>query len=200
FKSRKLTKFAAAAVALLLIFLSGSRAGLIGFGIEMAFIWLTTLRVSILKSVTISIILILLALFLPFIEGGGWFENRGQIWQTALQAGLESPILGQGFGNIQDPIRKAAIKLNNPVQYQVVDSAHNFILDWWIQGGIVGVISLLTLIFLSIQGFTRHKRVLEATALLGVVATMLFNPLSVVNLLAFWWLLGQGFEKQHIGL
>ncbi len=194
FQDRKLTKIAAALATLLIILLSGSRAGLVGFGIEIVFIMLISLKLSTLRSTIIAGVLILLSLFLPLIEGGGWFENRGQIWQTAIQAGLQSPILGHGYGNIQAPLHSTAIKLNNSVQYQVVDSAHNFILDWWIQGGIVGVISLLTLIFLSIQGFIRHKKTLQITALLGITTAMLFNPLSVVNLLAFWWLIGQGFS------
>lgn len=195
FQDKKINKIVAMLVAFSIILLSGSRAGLIGFGVELAFIGLTNfLKVSALKSTIIALILILFSLTLPFADNFSVFENRGQIWQTALQAGLQSPFLGQGIGNIQKPIHKAAVKLNNPVQYQVVDSAHNFLLDWWIQAGAVGVISLLTLLFLSIQRLIKHKKVLEITALLGIITAMLFNPVSVVNLLAFWWLIGQGFS------
>jgi O-antigen ligase len=138
--------------------------------------------------------MILISLGLPFADKTEQMENRSLIWQTALTAGLNSPILGHGFGNIQSPLYQTAKKLNNPTQYLVVDSSHNFILDFWVQGGIVAVITLATLILLSFQGLIKHRRHLEITALLGILAALLFNPLSVVNLLAFWWLIGQGFE------
>lgn len=194
FKGNSSIKIAATLIAISIITLSGSRAGLIGLGLEISFITLVNVfKISLIKSVAFVTILIFLILFLPYIEGGGWFENRGQIWQTAARTGFESPILGQGFGNIQNYLHQTAVKLNNPVQYQVVDSAHNFILDFWIQGGIVGIISLFTLLFLSLQGLIRHKKILELTAFLGIITAMMFNPVSVVNLLSFWWLIGQGF-------
>lgn len=192
-KSKWQTRAVFILFAFLIILLSGSRAGLIGFIVELLFIALISfVRTSFSKATFISLALILFTLFLPFIEGGSWFENRGTIWQTAINAGFDSPFLGRGFGNIQNSIHNSAVMLNNPVQYQVVDSAHNFILDYWIQGGIVGVISIVILIFLSLQGFIRHKKVLETMSFLGLITAMLFNPVSVVNLLAFWWLIGQG--------
>lgn len=195
FRVERFTKIAVALTAFLVIFLSGSRAGLIGFGLELIFVALiNSLKVSTLKSVILTILLIAFALFLPFVEGG-WFENRGQIWQTAVSAGFESPFIGQGFGNIQNSIHQFATKLNNQVQYQVVDSSHNFLLDYWIQGGIVGIISILMLLTLSFQGLIRRKKIVELTAFLGIVTAMLFNPVSVANLLAFWWLIGQGFAR-----
>ena len=194
FKAKRLKK-GLLALAFLIIALSGSRAGLVGFGVEAVFLSLTgLLRVSVFKAALISLVIVVLSISLPFTDPGERLENRSQIWQTALTAGLYSPVLGHGFGNIQAPLSEAAKNLNLPVQYLVVDSSHNFILDFWVQGGIVGVISLLTLIFLSFQGLIKHKKTLEITAFLGILAALLFNPLSVVNLLAFWWLIGQGFE------
>ncbi len=197
FKAKRLRK-GLLALAFLVIALSGSRAGLIGFGVEIIFLALTgLLKVSVLKAALISLVIVVLSAGLPFADPGERLENRSQIWQTALAAGLKSPVLGHGFGNIQTPLSQTAVALNLPVQYLVVDSSHNFILDFWVQGGIVAVISLLTLIFLSFQGLIKHKKTLEITAFLGLLTTLLFNPLSVVNLLAFWWLLGQGFALEH---
>lgn len=139
---------------------------------------------------TLGYFLLLLALFLPFQESFGFFENRSDIWQTAIAAGFKSPVIGHGFGNIQEPMRETAVELNNNVQYQVVDSAHNFLLDFWIQGGTVGLAAVLILIYLTIKSFIRHKKIIELTAFLGLMTAMLFNPVSVVNLLAFWWLIG----------
>lgn len=195
FKNNTLTKIGLTLAALLLIVLSGSRAGLIGLGIEILFIILANaFKRPLIKAVGICLIFIFLSLIFPFTEKSGLYENRDKIWQTAIQAGLQSPILGHGFGNIQDPLHQTALKLDNPIQYITVDSAHNFILDWWIQAGAVGVISILTLLFLSFQSLIRRRKTLEITAFLGILTAMMFNPVSVVNLLAFWWLIGQGFS------
>lgn len=176
-----------------IVLLSGSRAGLIAFFIQALFILIhSKFKISIPKAAIFSIILIALTLILPFAQNLNWFENRIQVWQSAFEAGLQTPILGHGFGNIQNPIHQAAIKLNNPIQYQVVDSSHNFLLDFFLQGGLVGLLCILILIALTIQDLIRHKKLMELTAFLGLITTMLFNPVSVVNLIAFWWLTGQG--------
>jgi len=181
----------------LLILLSGSRAGLIGLIIELLFISLIKVKFSTLQATISGILLIVLTLISPLIDKQGWFENRVEIWQTSFVAGLQSPFIGYGFGSIQKIIHQTSVSLNNNVQYQIVDSAHNFLLDFWIQGGIVGVISLLILIFLTFQHFIKAKKLLEITAFLGLITALLFNPVSVVNLVAFWWLIGQGFEKPN---
>lgn len=194
-QSKSMMRIMAFVIALTIILLSGSRAGLVGFSIEIIFIFLTQfVKLAIFKSSAVCFYLILLSLTLPFFQSSGWFENRSQIWQIAFNAGFTSPIIGHGFGNIQKIIHDSAILQNSPVQYLIVDSAHNFLLDFWLQGGLVGIISILILIFLSLQHFIRHKRLLELTAFLGLMTAMLFNPVSVVNLLAFWWLIGQGFD------
>lgn len=181
----------------LLILLSGSRAGLIGLMIEMLFMILIKVKFSTAKATIISFLIIIITLISPWIDKQGWFENRAQIWETAFKAGLASPFIGHGFGNIQATIHQQAILLNNNVQYQIVDSSHNFLLDFWIQGGLVGVVSILLLVFLTLKHFVKSRKLLETTAFLGLVTAMLFNPVSVVNLLAFWWLIGQGFDNHH---
>lgn len=189
FKAGKWLKIISLTLLLIIIFLSGSRAGLVGFIIEAIFLGLSV-KLNLAKAALIATSLILLTLLLPFTENSGWFEVRSEIWQTAVIAGMSAPVIGHGFGNIQDPIRQTAISLNNNVQYQVVDSAHNFLLDFWIQGGAVGLSAILILIYLTLQSFLRHKKIIELTAFLGLTVVMLFNPVSVVNLLAFWWLIG----------
>ncbi len=180
---------------ILIILLSGSRAGVIAFFIQTLLILMhSKFKISIQKSAFLSLILISLTLSLPLTQNLNWFENRSQVWQSAFYSGLTSPILGHGFGNIQNPIHQTAIKLNSPIQYQVVDSSHNFLLDFFLQGGLVGLICILILIGLSLQNYIRNKKLMELTAFLGLTTTMLFNPVSVVNLLAFWWLIGQGSD------
>jgi len=191
---KSLLRLSIITVTILIIILSGSRAGSLGFIAQSLFLLsIYKVKLSLSRSTIIAIVFILFTLFLPLSQSA-LFESRSQIWQTAFIAGLKSPIIGQGFGNIQKPIHEAAVKLDNPVKYQVVDSSHNFILDFWIQGGLVGVLSILLLIFLTLQSFVHHKKVVELVAFLGLITAMLFNPVSVVHLIAFWWLIGQGIQ------
>ncbi len=195
FPSKKLPRTFFLIATFAIILLAGSRAGLIGFLIQLIFIALASKMKSgrLSKAVIVSAILICISLVLPFIENVGWFENRSEIWTTSFKAGLTSPLIGHGFGNIQSIIHQTAIDLNNNVRFQIVDSSHNFLLDFWIQGGLVGVVSILILIILSFHGLIKRKKVLELTAFLGIISAMFFNPVSVVILIAFWWLIGQGF-------
>lgn len=199
FYSKSIFRLASIITTLSIILLSGSRAGLLGFLIQIFFILLSwkILHKKLGLAVIFCMILTTLSITLPFIENVGWFENRAEIWKTSFMSGLNSPFIGQGFGNIQNLIHQTAVNLNNNVQYQIVDSSHNFLLDFWIQGGIVAVTAIIILIGLSIHGLLKTRRILELTAFLGIITTMLFNPVSVVILLAFWWLIGQGFSTKH---
>lgn len=200
FNSKSLFRPISLAATILIILLSGSRTGFIGFMLEALFILLTQLgRMSTLKSAFICFLIMGFSMFLPFLYTVDGFENRAEIWQTAFIAGLSSPAVGLGFGNIEAAIHTSGVSLNNHIRYQIVDSSHNFLLDFWIQGGLVGLFSILILIILSVHNLALSKRNLELTAFLGITTAMLFNPLSVVNLLAFWWLIGQGFTHQEQG-
>jgi len=195
FRQKNFIKVLGFIFALIIIFLSGSRSGLVAFLIESVFILLSQfMKLSIAKSFSLSLILLILSLLLPVIEGGGWFENRSVIWQTALIAGFNSLLIGSGFGNIDKALHQASVTMNNLLQHQFIDSSHNFILDFWIQGGIVGLTALTAIIFFSIKNLINQSKTLELTALLGLLTVMSFNPVSVTTLVAFWWALGQGFD------
>lgn len=183
--------------AFLIIFLADSRSGLIAFSLQiLIFILVKKLNVSYIKSFLIVVILLTLSLIFPILEGGGWYENRGEIWSTAFSAGLSSPIIGNGFGNIAKSLENASLSLGNNVHYQFVDSAHNFLLDFWVQGGAIGLGLILILLFLTIQEIVRQKDLLRSMLLTGLLAVMLFNPVSVVTLISFWWLIGFGLVNQ----
>lgn len=180
-------------VAIIIIFLSGSRSGLVAFLIQGIFLILIKF-ISLKKAVIFSILLILFSLVLPLIQGGGWFENRAEIWNTAIFAGSQN-IFGHGFGNIEQVLTNASGILQNNIRFQSVDSSHNFLLDFWVQGGIIGVSVTLLLMILSIKGLIKRNQTIEITAFLGIICVMLFNPTSVATLVAFWFLLGQGFKS-----
>lgn len=197
FGQKNLIKILGFIFALIIIFLSGSRSGLIAIGVESVFLLLKEIvKLSVAKSFILAFILFILSLSLPLIENGGWFENRSVIWQTAFVAGLKSPVLGWGFGNIETALHQTSVEMKNLVQHQFIDSAHNIFLDFWVQGGVVGLISLLLIIFFSIKNLIAKSKLLELTIFLGLITVMSFNPVSVVTLVAFWWVVGQGFREQ----
>jgi O-antigen ligase len=136
--------------------------------------------------------MVCLALSLPFLDRETVYENRTDIWKSALLAGYEYPVTGWGVGNAEVAFKEYNTRLYNRLQGYYVDSSHNFILDWWVQGGVVGlglvVLGLWDAGKRYIVSHDRHRLLL----LLGIFTVSLFNPLSVVNLLHFWWLIGHG--------
>lgn len=188
-------KAVAFVVTLLVLFLSGSRSAFLALSLQLLLLFFVQkLKLSTAKSLSICLLLFIFGLSLPFLEGGGWFENRSEIWQTAFYAGLQSPLIGQGFGNVADALHRTAQLLNNNVQFQFVDSSHNLVLDWWVQGGLIGTVLLVFVIFYSFYQFIKKRQLLELVIFLGILTTMSFNPVSVVTLIAFWWVIGQGFK------
>lgn len=187
----KIFKLIVPITALIIIALSKSASGYVGFLIQLTF--LLSLRfISLKKGLALACVLIIFSLILPFYEGGGWYENRAEIWKTAFYSGTHS-ILGHGFGNIEQALSESSNKLENNIRFQSVDSAHNILLDFWVQGGIVGLGALVFLIYLSIRNLSSQVKIIQLTAFLGLFTALLFNPTSVANLIYFWWLIGQGF-------
>jgi hypothetical protein len=181
----------------IIIFLSGSRSGMIALTVQILFLILNyKTKISLSKTFLICLGFIILSLPLPFFEKHtGIYEDRAMVWQTAFQAGLKSPIIGSGFGNIESTIHITALKLNNALRVLTVDSSHNFLLDYFIQGGIVGLLILGSMLFSSTKNLILNSKKMELTILLGLITAMLFNPVSVVTLIGFWWIIGQGFSK-----
>lgn len=179
----------------IIIFMSGSRSGFLVLGFELVCLLLVRLyRLKTVWIVKVGLVIFFLSLWLPFIEGGGWFENRSEIWKTAVIAGLKNPLIGSGFGNIEHVLKQTSRELNNNVQYQYIDSAHNIFLDWWMQSGLVGLGCLIFLIGYSIKNFISKRDNVEVTALVAVLLMLSFNPASITTLVAIWWLIGQGFS------
>lgn len=175
----------------ILIVLSGSRSGMVAFLLQTVFLLLnfkTNLRIKYINLITVFLILI--SLVLPYLDKQTVFQNRTEVWKTGIEAGLTHPIIGSGFGNIEVVIQEAANKLQNNIRYQYVDSGHNIIIDYFIQGGLIGAVLLLGLFFITIRRFTNQKNILYIVVFFGLFTTLLFNPASVVGLIGFWFLIG----------
>jgi len=193
---KKWVKFSALILVFLIILASGSRTGALGFLILTIFFGLIYIfKLKLPHAFIVALFISIMSLFLPIYAGGGWYENRAEIWYTSLVAGATSPVLGHGFGNMQSALHQTSLILNNNIQYLVVDSAHNIFLDFWIQGGFLGVLALGLLVIYSIRVFLKRNQTLELMILLGLLITLSFNPVSVSLLVGFWWVLGQGFKK-----
>lgn len=179
---------------LIILFLSQSASGILGLILQLTFIFLIyKVNLSLPKSLLICLILLALSYSLPFVEGGGWYENRAEIWKTSFYTALHSPLLGYGFGNTESAIHNISVVLNNNVQYQIVDSSHNLFLDFWIQGGLISLIIFISLITFAFINLNRKKSYLEISLLIGLLTVTSFNPPSVTTLISLWWVLGQGY-------
>lgn len=184
-------------LAIILIFISGSRAGLLGLFFELWILYLNSKKKIFALSGLILILVTLAAFITPFlpkelpVQNHLKFESRKDIWAISFSAALKSPFLGTGFGSVQEVIHKEAWKQTNLLRFQTVDSTHNLFLNWWAEAGLSGLIILILLIYLSIKNFYQTKSWALLSALIGLLVIQLFNPVSVVSLVHFWWLLGK---------
>lgn len=175
----------------LIILASGSRAGVIALVLQLIFLGLYFgLKISLKKVFIVCLILGLSSFSLPIYSGGGWYENRSEIWYTSLIAGTLSPVFGHGFGNSEHAIHQTSLILNNNIQYQFVDSAHNIFLDFWVQGGFLGFSALIIFIIFPVKNLLNKNKPRELLILLGLLVVLSFNPISVAILIFFWWILG----------
>lgn len=193
-KYRKYVRSASLIVSLLIIFLSGSRSGLLAYAIQIVFYLFLNVSKKLKLSLIIAFLLIGAANLLPMFENVK-YENRSVIWHTAFTAGLIHPFAGGGFGNTELLLRSVIRKENNSLIGYYVDSSHNIFLDWWVQGGIIGVGILAGIFIFTIRNFYVKKSSLGLLLFIGLFTVFSLNPLSVVSFIHLWWLIGQSFRK-----
>lgn len=193
-----LAKLAAIIFAVEIIYISQSKSALVALLIQLILLVLIKfLKLSNARAVAIALILLFLSYTLPFFDKSKIFENRQEVWQVSLKTALEKPVLGWGFGNVEYALEKTAKSFNyNLIRYQYVDSAHNFLLDWWIQAGFVGLLAIIYLVLKSFFNLAEQNNQKELLAFLGIIAVMSFNPASIATLAVFWWLIGKGFYRK----
>jgi hypothetical protein len=175
-----------------IILLSGSRSAMVAFGVQGIFFMLIyVFRFSLKRATIISLLFLVSSIALPFFQKNVTYENRVDVWESALIAGFEKPVFGYGFGNVEIALQKYNKKLYNNVQGYYVDSSHNVFLDWWLMGGVIGISVLFLLIRDALRSFVQRQDRVIISILLGLLTVMLFNPASITTLLPFWWVLGQ---------
>lgn len=189
-----------------ILYLTASQSALLALILGFLVLYLPRLFKEKLLIVSLAASAILLAsIALPFFDdtfnlsppspSHFKFEERSDIWKTSFQAGLQRPFLGWGFGSVQDVIKQTSSRFNYDIQYQVIDSSHNALLDFWIQGGAVGVLLFLSLVVKAVLRFSRTGQKLELSLLFALLTAMFFNPVSITVLIAFWFILGKSYER-----
>lgn len=190
-------KYVFAIPAFVVILLSGSRSALIALGVQLLFLLLTTkLHFKPIKATAACLLIIVFCLFLPFLETQAEYQNRPLIWKTAFSAALQKPIIGWGFGNTGLALERSAYTLENSLRFEYVDSTHNLLLEWFLEGGIVGMILLILLITLTLKALLQSNKNSYITSFLSLLTGLMFNPVSVALLLPFWWIIGQSANKK----
>lgn len=143
------------------------------------------------------------------------FHQRLLIWTSAWQMGLESPMLGKGWGLFENfyPFYQGRLLLNFPNIRNLrthANNAHNEVLEMFSQIGLVGLGVYVWLFAVLCAAFFRYYRLSGpeerywtapfAAALLGMFADNMFNVSLhfAVPALIFWWLVG-AFSKKLSG-
>jgi len=188
-------KVLTAGLVLLLLYISGSRSGLIALFSQCVFLAILYKNISHKLAFCAAVAILAISLLSPFISQT-YYENRADIWKAAVQAGYAKPVTGSGFGAIHDALSKTTAYKNTTLKARTVDSTHNIFLDWWVQGGVLGVLLLGALLYRSSSVFIAQNNTLILTIFIGILGAFLFNPMSIILHLGLWWIVGQSLAKE----
>lgn len=131
-------------------------------------------------------------------------ESRFLIWGMAAEAAKERPLLGWGYGNFTHVFNK----YYEPEMYKNepwFDRAHNLVFDWLIAGGILGLLSYIS-IYLAVlyvlwRGGENDQTVLSKSALTGLLAAYVFQNLfvfdNVISYMLFFMVLAYVHHNTH---
>lgn len=110
-------------------------------------------------------------------------KSRFMIWNMAYQGFKEHPVLGWGMENFNYVFNKY-YDPNMYGQEQWFDRAHNVFFDWLIAGGLLGLLSYLSLFGLAVYLIWRRAdmlSVLEKSVLTGLLGGYFFQNLFVFD-------------------
>ena len=104
------------------------------------------------------------------------WDNRPYLWQTVLDGVIKRPLLGYGQENVEFLF---------PKTYAKVDNAHNIFLEVAGASGLVGLILFVCILAIGLKGASSPVRL----ALFTFLIIAQFNPLSIPQIVLFWYLL-----------
>jgi len=104
--------------------------------------------------------------------------TRLAMWDIAVDVWKRHPVLGTGPGDFDDEVR-ALQKNNQYVGMGVHNSVHNIYIQALVGAGLVGLISLLAILFMSIKVFLTKYSVDKSAGLAGIVTVVSFMVFGV---------------------
>jgi O-antigen ligase len=169
--------------------LSGSRIALIA-GLLIAVIMIVRFRMALMIATFAAVGLgLFLSLAAPAASGGsagtsrategGGFTPRIEAWKAGIKGVEEKPITGWGPGRYQaaaSPHLSERFPQTEGIN-KVFTAAHNVLIEMLIGGGVVGFV--LFAAFIVLAGM--NARGAMAWAALGIFATLLLQPMSVMT-------------------
>lgn len=188
----------------------GAILGLIGGFLLTALISIFVSKKKNIKQIGIAVavaIAIFVGLFLSFKESdfvqnspvlerfaGISLENKTTlsrfiVWDIAGKGFKERPLLGWGQGNFNLIFDKNYdVRMYN--QEQWFDRAHNIIMDWLVAGGILGLLSYLSIIFATLWLIWKRTELdsIEKSILTGLLSAYFFQNLFVFDQLVSYML------------
>jgi O-antigen ligase len=185
--------------SLFFLILTGSQSGMLALGVVFLTWFCVSRKLLSLKTAVVGCITVtMLALIVPFIQIDSPFENRGDIWKTAAEAGLAHPFIGNGYGNVPQALKQPGLDTSLTVQNNSVDSSHNIVLDWWVQGGVIGLTLFSALLYIVVRSLLHQKNLQKTLLFFAAVIPLLFNPASIAGLVVFWWVIGSSFYSETV--
>lgn len=175
------------------LFLSGSRGALLAAVLGAGMFFVKNIKVNKYLIIISAILFTVIGLFFYSNNRTSIYENRGQIWGSAIKAFFAQPILGYGMENFDTIFKERSV--GSPMEFIYVDKVHNEILETAVAGGIIGLIFYLSILFIFFNRvYILFKEGNENALLItGVFAAFLVvsltNVLSVTAYLVFWTLL-----------
>ncbi len=114
----------------------------------------------------------------------GTVQARFLIWSVAMEGVKERPLLGWGQENFNFVFNKY-YKPELYAQEQWFDRVHNFIFDWLISGGILGLLAYISMFFTTLFYLWRKKNTFfsinEKSIFTGLLAGYTFHNLFVFD-------------------
>ena len=170
---------------LITVVFTDSRTGMLAVTIVLSSALLVQVFKRFSKKIMFLIICVMLCLlFLVLMMGKqslllkrtSVWDNRPYLWQTVLDGVIKRPLLGYGQENVEFLF---------PKTYAKVDNAHNIFLEVAGASGLVGLILFVCILAIGLKGASSPVRL----ALFTFLIIAQFNPLSIPQIVLFWYLL-----------
>lgn len=175
------------------VLLTYSRGAWLGIIVGITVLILRQTGVSLRKWGTVAIIALLILSPLLFTRFKSTFHDassseRMELYRVGANKILHQPLLGNGLYGFQETLKDSDYK------GEILNYPHNIFLNFWLETGLLGVLSFALLIFFSLSQYRRQPTVLKFAAGLfllvvithGMVDAPYFkNDLSIL----FWFIL-----------